>query len=174
MPLFPATDADLDDLASFVNAAYRRDSSRLGWTTEADFLDGQRTDATALRDDLAARSGAVMLMFRDSADTLLQGCVWLEPINSETWYLGMLAVRPDLQDRKLGRRVLADAEAFAQSRGAQCIRMTVINIRDTLIAWYVRRGYTLTGETRPFPYHDTRFGLPLRDDLYFVVLEKRL
>jgi hypothetical protein len=43
---------------------------------------------------------------------------------------------------------------------------------EDLIAWYVCRGYAVTGETRPFPYGDPRFGLPRRDDLYFVVLEK--
>ena len=52
--------------------------------------------------------------------------------------------------------------------------MTVMNIRATLIAWYERRGYTLTGETKPFPYDDQRFGRPLRDDLHFVVLQKDL
>jgi hypothetical protein len=43
-----------------------------------------------------------------------------------------------------------------------------------LIAWYVRRGYRLTGETEPFPYGDNRFGTPLRDDLSFVVLQRDL
>jgi hypothetical protein len=52
--------------------------------------------------------------------------------------------------------------------------MTVIQVRDTLIAWYERRGYSLTGETKPFPYGDDRFGRPLRNDLHFVVLEKTL
>lgn len=51
--------------------------------------------------------------------------------------------------------------------------MTVVNVRDTLIAWYVRRGYRLTGEREPFPYGDNRFGTPLRQDLHFEVLEKR-
>ena len=52
--------------------------------------------------------------------------------------------------------------------------MTVVNVRDTLIAWYRRRGYILTGEAEPFPYDDARFGVPKRDDLSFVVLRKRL
>ena len=74
----------------------------------------------------------------------------------------------------LGRTLLHAAEAVAERKGARRIRMTVVNIRDTLIAWYARRGYDLTGETRPFPYGDRRFGDPLRDDLAFVVLEKAL
>ncbi len=52
--------------------------------------------------------------------------------------------------------------------------MTVVNVREVLIAWYLRRGYHKTGETNPFPYGDDRFGKPLRDDLNFVVLEKNL
>ena len=58
--------------------------------------------------------------------------------------------------------------------GAARIEMTVIAQRDELIAWYERRGYALTGERRPFPAHDPRFGLPRRDDLEFVVMEKAL
>jgi ribosomal protein S18 acetylase RimI-like enzyme len=86
----------------------------------------------------------------------------------------MLTVRPDLQDRQLGRGLLEAAEAHAAARGARRVRITVVNIRDTLIAWYERRGYVLTGETEPFPYGDLRFGEPQRDDLAFVVLEKAL
>jgi len=88
------------------------------------------------------------------------------------WYLGLLTVRPDLQKMQLGRGLLAAAEDFARARGGWRIRMTVVNVRDTLIAWYQRRGYRLTGETQSFPYGDERFGKPLRNDLHFVVLEK--
>jgi len=174
MPLFPADPADLPAVAGLVNAAYRGETSRRGWTHEADYLDGERTDAEALRRDLEAQSAALLLTFRDQPGADLLGCVWLEPAGHETWYLGLLTVRPDLQDRRLGRAVLEAAEAAARERGARRIRITVINIRDTLIAWYRRRGYELTGETAPFPYVETRFGTPRRQDLCFVVLEKTL
>lgn len=169
-----ATDADLDAITALVNSSYRGESSRAGWTTEADFLGGQRTDAEALRSDLAARLGAVLLTLRDEPAGELLGSVWLEPRTRDVWYLGMLTVRPELQSRQLGRRLLAEAEAYAASRGAQRMRMSVITVRDTLIAWYERRGYVRTGETLPFPYGDARFGVPLRDDLRFDVLEKPL
>jgi ribosomal protein S18 acetylase RimI-like enzyme len=170
VPLTPAADADLEAVAALVNSAYRGDASRQGWTTEADYLDGQRT----LRRDLAANPDAVLLTFRDTPGGPLLGTVWLEPAGDRAWYLGMLTVRPDLQARQLGRAVLAGAEAAAAERGAKRIVMTVVNIRDTLIAWYERRGYRLTGETRPFPYGDERFGVPRRDDLAFLVLDKAL
>jgi ribosomal protein S18 acetylase RimI-like enzyme len=102
------------------------------------------------------------------------GTVLLDPNNNGVWYLGLLTVRPDLQNRQLGRALLAAAEAFAKENGARRIQMTVVNVRTTLIAWYERRGYTVTNETRPFPYGDERFGKSLRNDLHFVVLEKNI
>jgi ribosomal protein S18 acetylase RimI-like enzyme len=100
------------------------------------------------------------------------GTVWLDRRKEGIWNLGLLTIRPDLQNRQLGRTLLAAAEDFVRARGGRRIRMTVVNVRDALIAWYERRGYRLTGETQPFPYGDERYGRPLRDDLHFVVLEK--
>lgn len=174
MHISPAAASDLPAVADLVNSAYRGESSRQGWTTEADYLGGQRTDAQILQHDLAAKPEAMLLTLRDEAGGPLLGCAWLEPANDEAWYLGMLTVRPDLQDRKLGRAMLEAAEAKAQALGARRIIMTVVQIRDTLIAWYERRGYAATGETRPFPYDDQRFGEPMPEDLAFIVLEKAI
>jgi ribosomal protein S18 acetylase RimI-like enzyme len=170
--LKPATEADLADIAALSNWAYRGTGPQSSWTVES-YLEGERTNAEALREDLAANRQAQILVWRDAAGEL-QGHCWLEPSEDDAWYLGLLSVRPDRQDQKLGRNLLTAAEAFAKARGARRMRMTVINVRDTLIAWYQRRGYALTGETRPFPYGDERFGRPTRDDLSFVVLERAL
>jgi ribosomal protein S18 acetylase RimI-like enzyme len=167
-----ATDADVDEIVALTNWAYRGTGEQASWTVES-YLEGQRTTAEALRADVAANPEASLLTWRDAAGAL-NGHVWLEPVDGRTWYLGLLSVRPDRQDQKLGRTLLAAAEAFARARGARRMQMTVINVRDTLIAWYQRRGYALTGEVRPFPYGDDRFGKPLRDDLSFVVLERAL
>lgn len=174
MPLYPAQDSELEAVAALVNSAYRGDSSRVGWTTEADYLDGQRTDADTLRRDLAAQPQAALLLFKDDPDGPALGTVWLEPAEPGVWYLGMLTIKPDLQDRQLGRTLLAGGEAHAAARGAKRMRMTVVSIRDTLIAWYERRGYAATGETRPFPYDDEKFGQPRVPDLTFIVMEKSL
>lgn len=172
MPLFTATPDELPAIADLVNSAYRGDASRAGWTTEADYLDGQRTDAATLARDLAEAPDAELLILRDAPDEELLGTVWLEPAEEDAWYLGMLTVKPTLQDRQLGRGLLEAAEAYARAKGARRIEMTVVSIRDTLIAWYERRGYRQTGEVRPFPYDDQRFGVPRRDDLAFLVLSK--
>jgi len=174
VPLTPAADADLEAVAALVNSAYRGETSRQGWTTEADYLDGQRTDAETLRQQLASDPNAVLLTWRDDPEGPLLGTAWLEPAGTDAWYLGMVTVRPDLQARQLGRTVLAGAEAEVAARGGAKVVLTVVHIRDTLIAWYERRGYRLTGETRPFPYGDEALGIPRRDDLSFVVLEKML
>jgi predicted N-acetyltransferase YhbS len=137
MPLYPAAPAELPAVAALVNSAYRGDVSRQGWTTEADYIEGQRTDAESLAADLAAKPRAKLLVLRDAPDADLLGTVWLEPVaKGEAWYLGMLTVRPDLQARQLGRILLETAEAAAAAEGARRVRMTVISIRDTLIAWY--------------------------------------
>lgn len=170
----PAAEPEFPAIVALVNSAYRGQGAQAGWTTEADYIDGQRIDLTSLEQDLADSPEAVLLTLRDAVGGPLLGCVWLEPdVDAlDAWYLGMLTIRPDLQDRRLGATLLAQAEAHARDRGAKRIRMTVVHIRDTLIAWYQRRGYALTGETKPFPHGDDRFGKPLRQDLAFVVMEK--
>jgi len=174
MPLFSAATTDLPFIADLVNSAYRGEASKQGWTHESDYVTGDRTSAEALNADLAAAPNAQLLMFKDKPEAEMLGCVWLEPAADAVWYLGMLTVRPNLQARQLGRTILEGAESIAAHHGARRIRMTVVNVRDTLIAWYERRGYAITGETQPFPYEDAPFGTPNRDDLCFVVLEKTL
>ena len=171
MLLNPAVEAEYPAIIDLINLAFRGTGPSASWNTEIVFIEGQRLNESLLKEDLAAKPEAHLLTYRDHPDGPLLGTVLLDPKKDGVWYLGLLTVRPDLQKRKLGRTLLAAAEAYAKERGASRIQMTVVNVRDTLIAWYQRRGYTLIDETRPFPYGDERFGRPLRDDLYFVVLE---
>ena len=152
-----------------MNRSYRSQGQGRSWTSEVGYLEGDRTSEAALRHDLETKPGATLLVTGDAA---IVGCVWLEPRGDGAWYLGSLTVDPHLQNSGMGRRLLEAAEAWAIARGATRIEMTVINVRDTLIAWYERRGYQLTGQQLSFPYKDERFGVAKRDDLAFVVLEK--
>ncbi|TAK38210.1 MAG: GNAT family N-acetyltransferase [Lysobacteraceae bacterium] len=166
-----ATEADLDALVALVTSAYRGDASRAGWTTEADLLDGERIDREVLREDLLRPRSRVLLAERDG---ILLACAHVAEIEGEG-YFGMFAVRPDLQGGGMGKAVLAEAERIAREEWRlRKLRMTVIDLREELVAWYQRRGYHRTGITRPFPYGDERFGIPRRDDLRFEVLEKDL
>lgn len=168
----PATTADIPVLHALIESAYRGEASRAGWTTEADLLDGQRTDPDDLASILADPTQGLLTAWR--GDDLL-GCVLIADRGEGTGYFGMLSVSPTLQGGGLGRRLVEAAHAEMASRfGAVRVRISVLPQRDTLIAWYERLGYAATGETLPFPYDDPRFGLPKRDDLYFRVFERSL
>lgn len=167
-----ATAADIPDLHHLIESAYRGESSRAGWTTEADLLDGQRTDPEDLADILADPKQALLTAWH--ADELV-GCVLIADRGEGAGYFGMLSIRPTLQGGGLGRRLVDAAHAALADRfGARRVRISVLPQRETLIAWYERLGYRLTGDTLPFPYGNPRFGLPKRDDLYFVVMERGL
>ena len=168
-----ATEADIDDVVALVESAYRGPSSRQGWTTEADLLEGQRVDQLMVR-DLLLRPDALVLTAR-LAGVLVSCCELQRRAGDAAAYLGMFAVRPGLQGGGTGRRVLVQAETLAASRwGATRMMLSVIDVRHELVAWYERRGYALTGETSAFPYGDERFGRPTRSDLRFVVMAKTL
>ncbi|GAA3865451.1 GNAT family N-acetyltransferase [Streptomyces sedi] len=171
-----AGEADVPEVVALVESAYRGEASRAGWTTEADYLDGQRTDPEAVR-EVVADPDSVLLTVRHEGR--LVSCCHLrrspEPDGTLAAYFGMFAVSPGLQGAGVGRRVLAEAEARAVRRwGAARMVMQVVSVRPELIAWYERRGFRLTGERLPFPYGDQRFGVPRRPDLEFVVLVKPL
>ena len=172
LTLRAATPDDAPALLALIESAYRGDSARRGWTHEADLLGGQRTDLEDLLEVIADPKRVLLLA---EADGMPFACVQLVDQGGGAAYLGMLTVDPARQGDGLGRLLLAAAEPEAAARfGVDRVRMTVIRQRPELIAWYERRGYALTGETAPFPMDDPRFGLPKRQDLAFVVLEKRL
>lgn len=167
-----ATEADYPAIIALTNRAFRGTGPDASWNVES-VIQGDRITDELLREDLAKAPDGHLLIWRD-ADGEHLGHVRLAPEPDGAWYLALLTVRPDRQDQQLGRRLLAASEDFAREHGASRIRMTVVNTRETLIAWYLRRGYGLTGKTLPFPYHDERIGRPTRDDLCFVVLERAI
>ena len=167
-----AVPTDVPVLHTLVESAYRGEASRAGWTTEADLLEGQRTDAEDLASILADPEQGMLTAWR--GDDLV-GCILIARRGEGIGYFGMLSVSPALQGGGLGRRLVTAAEAaMAERFAARRVRISVIPQRETLIGWYERLGYSATGETLPFPYGDERFGLPLRDDLSFIVMEKPL
>ncbi|GED88723.1 GNAT family N-acetyltransferase [Streptomyces sp. 6-11-2] len=166
-----ARDADVDTLVDLIESAYRGDSSRAGWTTEADILQGQRTDPGGVLEVIKSPGSRLLTVERDGR---VVACCQLEHQGDHA-YFGMFAVSPTLQGAGLGKVVIAEAERQAREDwGASEMHMTVISVREDLIAWYERRGYRRTGRTTPFPYGDERFGIPQRDDLEFELLVKEL
>ncbi|HEY1033581.1 MAG TPA: GNAT family N-acetyltransferase [Pseudoxanthomonas sp.] len=166
-----AVPADIPALVALVTSAYRGDVSKQGWTTEADMLDGQRIDPDVLARDIQRDRSRILLAERDG---MLLACAHVAE-DEGAGYFGMFSVRPDLQGGGVGKAMLAEAERVARDEWRlPAMRMTVIDIRDELIAFYERRGYVRTGIKKPFPYGDERYGIPKRDDLRFEILEKPL
>lgn len=166
-----AAASDIAALVPLVESAYRGEVSRKGWTTEADLLDGQRIDPQGLAETLAKPDSRVVLA---ESDGVLLGCAHVER-QGDYAYFGMFSVRPNLQGAGVGNALLVECERIAREEWrCASMRMTVISVRDELVAWYERRGYRRTGEYKPFPYGDARFGIPKRDDLRFEWLVKSL
>jgi ribosomal protein S18 acetylase RimI-like enzyme len=180
-----ATHADVPAIVALVTSAYRGEASRAGWTTEADLLDGARIDPDLLRADIGRPRSRVLLAERmppagreagcGHPSRELVACAHVAAEEDGAGYFGMFAVRPGLQGSGIGHALLAEAERIVREDWTlPRMRMSVIDLRDELIAWYQRRGYRRTGVYKPFPYGDPRFGIPRRDDLRFEVLEKLL
>ena len=171
-----AVPTDAPAVATLVNGAYRGEASKVGWTTEADLLGGQRTDADKVGDIIAAQNQCILLA--ESGEALpgaatLVGCAHLT-FHSDHVYFGMLSVSPVAQGKRTGRQLLAEIEAVAAARGLKRVVMTVIHLRHELIAYYLRRGYVPTGVIHAFPMQDPRFGLPKVEHIELLEFEKIL
>jgi ribosomal protein S18 acetylase RimI-like enzyme len=169
MNIFSANFDDIPDLVTLVNSAYRGDFSKQGWTTEADLLDGIRTDEESLK-EMMQKQGATILKYLNDTGSIA-GCVYLQK-QHEKLYLGMLTVSPEIQAQGIGKKLLQASEDYALKAGCPVVKMTVISVRKELIEWYERHGYRSTGNKEPFP-NDVRFGIP-KQQLEFVVMEKTL
>lgn len=164
-----ATLDDVPALCRLINTAYRGEESLKGWANEGELIDGVRIDEETLIEYISD-SNIVILKYTNPNDEI-EACVYLEN-RVERMYLGMLTVLPTLQDKGLGRQLLFAAEKYAVEQGCTVMEMTVITVRHSLIDWYLRRGYHLTGRKQPF--HDGgKFGVP-RQPLELAVLEKAL
>jgi ribosomal protein S18 acetylase RimI-like enzyme len=167
-----AKDADAPAIVTLVNAAYRGTASRRGWTSEEHLISGERINAEVVLGILRDPESIILLMRGQSH---LNACAHLKKQPNGLVYLGLLTVRPAMQGSQFGRHMLAAAERYSREHlGAKTVEMTVVNLREELIAWYERRGYVRTGEIRPFPYEDKTLGEATRDDLAFIVLRRTI
>jgi len=167
MMISKASLEDVPALNKLVNSAYRGEEAKKGWTTEADLLEGTRIDEAALR-DLIQHPDTTVLKYEDEG--LLLGCVELRKEKNKL-YLGMLSVNPVTQGQGIGKKLLQSSEAHARQLNCSAIKMNVIDGRQELIDWYIRHGYQLTGERKPFLVPDERWGIP-KKHIEFVLLEK--
>ena len=167
---------DYVEVVHLVNSSYRGDSSQQGWTTEALYLDGQRTDHEMLLGELKDPNKTLLILRTEGSSEII-GTVMLEKMKEEkevSFYLGMLTIKPDLQNKGLGKWMMTEAEAFAKNSGGVKIILGVLNPRVELMSWYERRGYARNGQREDFPYGEEKFGIPKIKDLHFVMFEKTI
>lgn len=164
-----ATLTDIPALNQLINSAYRGESSKKGWTTEANLLEGKRTNEEELAEIINNPKNTILKYTEN--DNIIGSVLLVEKENQ--LYLGMLTVSPELQNSGIGKKMLAEAENHARTLGLSSIIMTVISVREELIAWYKRHGYVDTGEREAFPesgIHVTISPNPLE----FIFLEKKV
>ena len=165
MDIRPATTNDVSDIVQLVNSAYRGEG---GWTGEAHLIGGPRTTAVDVEALLQEPGGVLLTAWQDKE---LNGCVYLKK-EAEKLYLGMLSVWPAKQGGGVGKFLMAASDGYARSHRCTAIRITVISVREELIAWYERQGFRRTGELEPFHAGD-RFGT-IKRPLELAVLEKEV
>jgi len=168
-----ARSQDIPRIVALINSAYQSESGKRDWTAAADLLDGERTDAEELA-RLLAEEGSMILLAEIDGEPVASA--HLEK-HAEGAYLGMLAVSPNWQGGGIGRRLLAAAEEkAAREWGAGKMLMTVITLRESLIAYYGRFGYVRTGRVQAFqPFLSPgKQAMPMLPDLFLEYLEKPL
>lgn len=164
-----ATAEDVSALNQLINSAYRGESSKKGWTTEANILGGKRTTELELSEIITDKKNTIL---KYSECNKIIGCMLLKEKVNEL-YLGMLTVSPELQNSGIGKKLIQQAEVVALELGLSKIVMTVISIREELISWYKRNGYIDTGVREPFPVSNVYVNL-IKEPLEFMVLEKKM
>lgn len=170
MNILVATSNDIPSLLPLVNAAYRGEASKKGWTTEANLISGESRIDSAELTEMINDPNAVILLCKIDEDELV-GCVYLQKRNLQL-YLGMFSVWPDRQGGGIGKILLKAAEQQALKMQCTSVIMSVINVREELIAWYNRHGYSFNGQRLPFP-NDPKKGIP-QTEFDFIVLEKKI
>ncbi|KQO22566.1 GCN5 family acetyltransferase [Flavobacterium sp. Leaf82] len=164
-----ATLQDIPSLLTLINSAYRGETSKKGWTTEAHLLEGKRTTEEELTAIILDPKNT-FLKFTES-DKIIGSVLLVE--KGHQLYVGMLTVSPELQNAGIGKKMLAEAEIHATNLGLSTLSMTVVSVRSELIAWYKRHGYVETGEKEPFPSSDIHINISDKP-LEFIFLEKKI
>jgi len=168
-----ATETDAESIATLVNGSYFGEESNQGWTNQNGMVTGKKTSAESISNMMVNGKG-VFLMFFGETDHILKGSIHLiYNQESNSAYLGMFSVRPDLQAQGYGKFILSTAENYAISNWhVDYIKLRVIMQRPELIAYYVRRGYSDTGFREPFPKENLKLTTLLRSDLNVGTMSK--
>jgi len=162
----------LNEIVSFINLCYRGETSLEGWTSEADFLSGQRIDLQMLQELLQKKDSEIFVL-NDITSSHPIASFLLEYPTSDQAYIGMISVHPHAQNLGLGKKILKDAEKKVFAKNRMQLKLTVLSPRVELMNYYIRQGFHKTGVSFDFP-GDKRYGLPKVKNLQLVEFVKTL
>jgi GNAT superfamily N-acetyltransferase len=145
--------ADTPALVALINLAFR---------PEQVAIEGDRINAEKLQPFFT--NGKFLVL--EDADGLA-GCVYAE-VRGIRGYIGLLALRPELKGRGLGRLLMARAEDFLSVAGCMAADLRTISARNDLVPMYKHLGYQETG-TATLPPE-----IPLKMPCHFITMSKRL
>ena len=142
---------DATDIADLVNTAYRGETSRLGWTTQADLLDGLRTSTSEVGQMIKRQDAFILMGALNNRVVATIACEQHENVAK----FGMIAVKPSLQNKGYGKEMIQAAEAITlREWRVSGFYMSVITLRTELIQFYERLGYSRSGEFADFPQNE--------------------
>ena len=145
--------ADTAELVPLINVAF---------IPEQIAIAGDRINAERLQPYF--KTGKFLLLENECG---VAGCVYAE-LRGRRGYIGLLAVRPELKGRGLGRKLMASAEDYLACAGCEAADLRTISARDDLVPMYKHLGYSETG-TEKMPAE-----IPLKIPCHFIVMSKRL
>lgn len=155
---FKAELTDSSTLSELINSAYRGESSRQGWTTEADILDGVRTTTADIAKIVQSTSQFILMGELNQEIVACVQCQQQTLSGHPTVHFSMVAVKPTLQNKGHGKDILQAAEAMTKREWrAVGFYMSVISMREDVIAFYERLGYERTGEYIDFPVNPEKW-----------------
>ena len=126
MPIRPATDAEAEEIALIINAAFE---------VEREFRTGARTSAAQVRELMARETFLVA-----EQEGRLAGVVEVRAA-APIGYFGMLAVDPAARRAGLGRALVEAAEAHCRRAGCTAMTLSTGEDRRELFPYYGAMGY---------------------------------
>lgn len=175
-----ATPEDVLEIQKLVESAFQASDTRVNWTSHQELNIRFRISVENIMLRIQDPDSAVLMAFlsesdhEDPKDETFVASIEVVKRSSELAHLSMLAVSPDHHRDGIGRKILNYAENYCQQEwGVTKLALNALSDREALIAWYTRRGYQRTGETKPFPVEEFS-DLPLSDNLCFVQFEKNV
>ena len=164
---------DCHSLVTLINSSYRGRPAEQEWTNENGLIEGKWTNARVINEIIDSDNSTLMI-FTDENDKHLQGCVSLQHwVQFRTAYVGMLTVRPDLQDKGLGTTILSLAEKYVREHWqVNVITMIVIVQRTVFMSFDHRRADRQTDVRQAVP--SEKFRTVKRNDLQLTIMSKSL